>query len=70
MITNFIYKNTSFALSHPEATCFKKIKCRSASGEEKQKEILDSIRYAKRIQMAQIPSEKQVAKSLERLRKI
>jgi len=37
--------------------------------EQKQKEILDSIHYARRIQMAQIPSEKQVSKSLERLRK-
>ena len=37
--------------------------------EEKQSEILDSIRYAKRIQLAQIPSEKQVAKNLERLKK-
>jgi len=33
--------------------------------EEKQKEILDSIHYARRIQMAQIPSEKRVAKLLE-----
>lgn len=38
--------------------------------EEKQKEILDSIQYARRIQMAQIPSEKQVAKSLARLKKL
>ena len=37
--------------------------------EEKQKEILDSIHYARRIQMAQIPSEKQVAYKLERMRK-
>jgi tetratricopeptide (TPR) repeat protein len=36
--------------------------------EEKQKEIVDSIRYARRIQLAQIPSEKQVYRSLERLR--
>jgi tetratricopeptide (TPR) repeat protein len=36
--------------------------------EEKQKEILDSIHYAKRIQLAQIPSEKMIAKNLERLR--
>ena len=35
--------------------------------EEKQKEIVDSIHYARRIQMAQIPSEKQVAKSLSKL---
>jgi len=38
--------------------------------EEKQKEIIDSIKYAKRIQMAQVPSEKQVGKNLERLRRI
>lgn len=37
--------------------------------EEKQKEVLDSIHYAKKIQMAQIPSEKQVGKNLEKLRK-
>lgn len=34
--------------------------------EEKQKEVLDSIHYARRIQMAQIPSEKQVSKHLEK----
>jgi len=38
--------------------------------EEHQKEILDSIRYAKRIQMAQIPSEKRVGNILLRLRKL
>jgi tetratricopeptide (TPR) repeat protein len=37
--------------------------------EEKQKEILDSIQYARRIQLAQIPSEKRVMKMLERLMK-
>jgi hypothetical protein len=37
--------------------------------EHKQKEILDSIHYARRIQMAQIPSEKRVGKSLDRLRR-
>lgn len=37
--------------------------------EEKQKEILDSIHYAKRIQMAQVPSEKRVANLLNRLKK-
>jgi len=36
--------------------------------EEKQKEILDSIHYAKRIQMAQIPSEKRVESTLKRLK--
>jgi tetratricopeptide (TPR) repeat protein len=36
--------------------------------DEKQKEILDSIQYAKRIQLAQIPSEKAVEKNLNRLR--
>ncbi len=35
--------------------------------EEKQKEILDSIHYAKRIQNALIPNEKQVEKSLNKL---
>ena len=37
--------------------------------EEKQKEILDSIHYAKRIQMALLPTDKQVDKTLKRLRK-
>ncbi|MBK9284537.1 MAG: tetratricopeptide repeat protein [Sphingobacteriaceae bacterium] len=37
--------------------------------EEKQQEILDSIHYARRIQMAQIPSEKIVFNKLEKLRK-
>ncbi|MBK9285320.1 MAG: tetratricopeptide repeat protein [Sphingobacteriaceae bacterium] len=37
--------------------------------EEKQREILDSIHYARRIQMAQIPSEKRVETTLNRLKK-
>lgn len=37
--------------------------------EEKQKEILDSIHYAKRIQMAQVPSEKRVWGMLNKLKK-
>ncbi|MBP7808881.1 MAG: tetratricopeptide repeat protein [Bacteroidia bacterium] len=37
--------------------------------EEKQKEIVDSINYAKRIQIAQMPSEKYVARNLTRLQK-
>lgn len=37
--------------------------------EEKQKEILDSIQYARRIQMAQIPSEKRVKGMLSKLKK-
>lgn len=36
--------------------------------EEKQKEILDSIRYAKRIQMALLPTNKYVEKNLERMK--
>ena len=35
--------------------------------EEKQKEILDSIHYAKRIQTALIPSDKYISKNLTRL---
>ena len=35
--------------------------------DEKQKEILDSIHYAKRIQTALITSEKYIAKNLNRL---
>ena len=37
--------------------------------EEKQKEILDSIHYAKRIQTALLPSEKYLGQSFERLKK-
>ena len=37
--------------------------------EEKQKEILDSIHYAKRIQSSLMPTEKYIAKSLSRVRK-
>jgi hypothetical protein len=36
--------------------------------EQKQKEILDSIQYANRIQRAFMPSEKNIAKSMKRLR--
>jgi hypothetical protein len=37
--------------------------------EEKQLEILDSIRYAKRIQLAQIPSDKRVGAMINKLKK-
>lgn len=37
--------------------------------EEKQKEILDSIHYARRIQMAQIPSEKSIYNILKKVKK-
>ena len=37
--------------------------------EERQKEVMDSIRYAKRIQMALLPSEKYFDKNLNRFRK-
>ena len=37
--------------------------------EEQQKEVLDSIRYAKRIQNAHLPNEKYILKSIERLKK-
>jgi uncharacterized membrane-anchored protein YhcB (DUF1043 family) len=37
--------------------------------EEKQKEILDSIHYARRIQMAQVPSEKRVSVMLNKTKK-
>ena len=82
MMESIIFKNSSFATSHPEATRLKKNKCGSASWEEKsrgfarngeftspQKEILDSIYYAKRIQIALMSSDKYVDKSLQRLRK-
>ena len=36
--------------------------------EQKNKEITDSIQYAKRIQNALLPSEKYVAKSIEKLK--
>ena len=37
--------------------------------DEKQKEILDSIRYAQRIQKAHLPNEKQFTRTMERLKK-
>ncbi|MBP7808211.1 MAG: tetratricopeptide repeat protein [Bacteroidia bacterium] len=37
--------------------------------EEHQKEIIDSIRYAKRIQQALLPTQKYIAKSIDRLKK-
>jgi len=37
--------------------------------EEKQKEIIDSINYAKRIQQSQLPTEKYIDKNLKRLNK-
>jgi tetratricopeptide (TPR) repeat protein len=37
--------------------------------EEKQKEVLDSIHYAKRIQLAQIPSEKRILSMIDKIRK-
>jgi len=37
--------------------------------EEHQKEILDSIYYAKRIQKAHLPTEKYITKSIDRLKK-
>lgn len=37
--------------------------------EEKQKEIIDSINYAKRIQQSQLPTEKYITKSINRLKK-
>ena len=41
----------------------------SASWEEKQKEIIDSIHYAKRIQLSQLPSERIIFKNMSRLTK-
>jgi uncharacterized membrane protein len=38
--------------------------------EEKQKEILDSIHYAKRIQQSLLPSEKYIEKQIRKLRKL
>jgi hypothetical protein len=38
--------------------------------EEKQKEILDSIHYARRIQTALLPTDKYIEKSLKRLIKL
>jgi hypothetical protein len=36
--------------------------------EEKQKEILDSIHYAKRIQNALLPTEKYIQKNIDRMK--
>ena len=38
--------------------------------EEKQKDIIDSINYAKRIQQSQLPTEKYINKNLKRMQKI
>lgn len=38
--------------------------------EEKQKEILDSIRYAKRIQNALLPQEKYINRKIKDLKKL
>lgn len=59
----------SRASPHPEATGLKIPHCPSASGEEKQKEVMDSIQYAKPIQTSQLPGEKYVVKTLNTLRK-
>lgn len=37
--------------------------------EEKQKEIIDSINYAKRIQQSQLPTERYISRNLDRLKK-
>jgi hypothetical protein len=47
----------------------KEVESQKALVEEKQKEILDSIHYARRIQRALITSEKYVARNLSRLMK-
>ena len=47
----------------------KELQIKNAIIEEKNKNITDSIRYAKHIQQSQMMSEKQIQKTLERLRK-
>ena len=45
------------------------VKVRTHEIAEKQKEILDSIRYAKRIQTAQLPTEKYITNNINKLKK-
>src|SRR4051812_21499324 len=59
--------SASFASPHPEATGPKINGCLSASGEEKQNEIVDSVNYAKRIQLALLASEKYIDKTLKKM---
>lgn len=75
----FAYTNTFFAslLIYLGIKTFKseglkyqrKIEEQKGILEEKQKEILDSIQYAKRIQQTLLPSEKSIQKSLNKLKK-
>jgi len=67
------FNNTMFfrffspeAKSFPNKTYTEMI---SALGEEKNKDILDSIRYAKRIQQSLLPTEKYFARKLMGLNK-
>lgn len=48
---------------------FDEIELQKQKLEEKQKEIIDSIRYAKRIQHSRMPTEKYIESSIERLKK-
>jgi len=65
------FNNTIFfRFISPEAKSFPNrthIEMISALGKEKQKEILDSINYAKRIQLALMASEKQIDKTLKKI---
>ena len=70
LLAFFIYKNfREKKLANIEITKQKKeVEIKNHLIEEKQKEILDSINYAKRIQRAHLPTEKYIYKSLEKLK--
>ena len=63
-------ENLGFLSLHlfPEAKIRAAVRKFSATGEEKQQEVLDSIHYAKRIQSALITNEKYFDRHLKRLR--
>ena len=70
-VNNIIAEYYSLASPHHEATrfvCFSRSN-ESASSEEKQKEIMDNIRYAKRIQTAILPSQKYIERNLKKITK-
>ncbi|MGZ3865006.1 MAG: hypothetical protein ACXVNR_00910 [Bacteroidia bacterium] len=62
-----IYLISEFVKARQKAE--KQLSAQKALIEEKQKEIIDSIRYASRIQKSQMPNEKFIEKTLDRLRK-
>jgi hypothetical protein len=60
----FIYRSY-----HDKKRTNKELATKNIIIEEKQKEILDSIHYAKRIQKAQMPNDTVIEKAIKRLKK-